>query len=146
MHRPLNRCWDTRLSSMLAFQDRDKLTLTLSFGSIGLWLYLYVFHRSRHPHEQHRSSTQTHVFAFLLAHSAFTLFSAYYGRPTNVFSNLNIPLNEPADSIRATLLHVSKEPSISTPLERLVSKLNSFDSRIAYIRCVSRINHIRIFN
>ncbi|KAH8116036.1 hypothetical protein DFH11DRAFT_1507063 [Phellopilus nigrolimitatus] len=111
---------------------------------VGPWLY-FLLPPSPSRHTQTRvkagasnDDTQTRprtlLSLFIAMHSLCILYALIVLFPQNIFSRLRIPLSEPADAIRARLLHFARSPTLPGPLETLLVRLQSFDARVVYVR------------
>ena len=77
--------------------------------------------------------------ALLLVHSVYILYVLFILAPQNIFVQLNIPLNVPADKIRAAIIaHAPLDPGtpLPKPLETLLTRLTSSDTRTVFVRFV----------
>lgn len=81
------------------------------------------------------STTMRALAALVVVHSLYILFTLFFDAPSNIFKSLKIPLTTPVPTIRQTLLSFSPSQSVLPPaLEILLSRLQSFDARVLYVR------------
>lgn len=73
------------------------------------------------------------VSAFVLAHTLFIAKTLIKYPPPNLFTALNLKYSVTSDTIRDIL---RKRGEVSAVVESLLTRLSSFNSRTAYIRCV----------
>ena len=93
------------------------------------------------------------VTALLALYALYTLFTLAFARPPNLFTALHLPLNAPQSAIRAALLRQkymstiqstttsadngsAAMPELPPAVEKLLSRLASFDARTILVRCV----------
>ena len=73
----------------------------------------------------------------VIFHTLLQLYTLILRFPPNIFQALKVPLTTPSDTIRAVLLHRAGLPpdaSLPRPLETLLTRLSSFDTRTLYVR------------
>lgn len=70
-------------------------------------------------------------------HTLSVLYTIFLRWPPNIFQRLKIPLTTPSDTIRTVLLQsagLPQDASLPKPLEALLTRLSSFDTRTLYVR------------
>ncbi|RPD55540.1 hypothetical protein L227DRAFT_579512 [Lentinus tigrinus ALCF2SS1-6] len=80
---------------------------------------------------------QNGLSILLIFHTLLQLYTIVLRFPPNIFQKLKIPLTTPSDTIRTILLHRAGLPpdaSLPRPLETLLTRLSSFDTRSLYVR------------
>ncbi|KAI0690996.1 hypothetical protein C8T65DRAFT_670963 [Cerioporus squamosus] len=73
----------------------------------------------------------------IIFHTLLQLYTIVVRFPPNLFQTLKIPLTTPSDTIRAVLLQRAGLPPdapLPRPLETLLTRLSSFDTRTLYVR------------
>lgn len=84
--------------------------------------------------QQAHSSRRTYLSIFIALHATFILYNIILCAQPNLFTSLDVPLNEPSDAIRAKLLHLGDVHTLPRALDMLLVRLSSFDVRVSYVR------------
>lgn len=106
--------------------------------AIAVTIPTFMFLRRRQSTSQ--SPYRNWLTLLVTLHTVYIVYVLIVQWPPNLFQRLNIPLTMPVDGIRTILLQRANLPSDATlpkALEGLLTRLSSFDTRIAYVRCVS---------
>lgn len=75
--------------------------------------------------------------ALVIFHTIYILYVICVLWPPNIFQRLHIPLNTQTDRIRRLLLKsggLDGKATLPKPLESLLTRLSSFDTRSVYVR------------
>lgn len=84
-----------------------------------------------------RFSLANALSAVLVLHSLWILYTILVRWPPNIFQRLRLPLTTPSETIRAILLQRAGLPqgaALPRPLDSLLTRLSSFDTRTLYVR------------
>ncbi|KAJ7598469.1 hypothetical protein C8J56DRAFT_167553 [Mycena floridula] len=79
-----------------------------------------------------QGSTRSAVHLFLLCYTLFLLHSIIVLPPTNIFRQLDIGLATPIETLRRLLVKNGK--TASKPLEQLITRMGSLETRLFYVR------------
>ncbi|TFK80573.1 hypothetical protein K466DRAFT_558917 [Polyporus arcularius HHB13444] len=80
---------------------------------------------------------QNGLYILTIFHTLLQLYTIIVRFPPNIFQTLKIPLTTPSETIRAVLLQRAGLPPdapLPKPLETLLTRLSSFDTRTLYVR------------
>lgn len=78
------------------------------------------------------NSTRSFVHVFLLLHTLFILYSIIFSPPTNIFTQLRIPLATPIEALRRHFLQDIED--VPKSLDRFLTRMGSFETRTLYVR------------
>ena len=101
---------------------------------------VYFFRHQSQPFTLHRALSFLVVF-----HTLFVLYVIIVRWPPNIFQRLKIPLTASSETIRAVLLQRAGLPPdapLPRPLETLLTRLTSFDTRTQYVRSLCSISQV----
>ncbi|KAL0958017.1 hypothetical protein HGRIS_000192 [Hohenbuehelia grisea] len=121
----------------------DAYLVTCSLISIP-WIYLVA--RST-PKTPLYPRIRPYISVILLLHTLYILHAILVAPPPNIFTSLDIPLNTSTDQIRRILAKLGGIDSqfalapgtFPKPLEALLKRLSSFDTRTLYVRFGQRV-------
>lgn len=79
------------------------------------------------------------ITGILAVHTIYMIYTLSFKTPPNLFTRLHLPLSMPSTKIRAILLSrtgMREEDTLPEHIEELLTKLNTFDLRIYFVRFV----------